>query len=245
MVAKIRNSLFVALLLLVGFSYNVFAAGLDPTMKGSAELDYQYEDKEISNTTVSLYRIATVDTLGTYHYTESFQDRTEKLNGLSASETRQLAKTLADLVQKNQIKATYQARTSSSGYLKVNDLETGVYLVLTDPLEEDYKQYVTLPFLLAIPQTEDSAGGFIYDVSVDVKVELIEQQPPSPTSQPTPSNSPTPSPTPTQGNNTTNSPSTYDAIVVYVGILAMSIIGVVIIVYYINRKKKGSNKDEN
>ena len=235
MLKKIRNSFLIGFLVFIGFSCNVFADNVDVTRTGNMELSYQYDQKVLSDLTVSIYKVADIDAQGTYTYSGSFTGRTENINGLSASATRNLAKVLAKAVEDDNIPFTYQEKTDSLGILQLDNLPVGAYLVLTEELVEDDNRYVILPFFVSIPQI-DSNGVYIYDSFVDVKIEWEEIIKPTPT--------PTPTPTP---NHTIIPPSTYDSIIVYVSILAVSVIGVGIVVYYIyrkNRKKKGANQSE-
>lgn len=240
---KIRNSIILAVFLLLGFNYSVLAEEIDTTQEGSITLNYQYDEKVISDTAVSVYKVAEVDAQGQYNYVGSFQNQTETLNGISASKLAILARNLEKVIADQKIEYTYQGKTDSIGYFKLEKLTPGAYLILTEDEVEDNKRYSAAPFFVSLPQY--SNNKYEYEAVVSVKVELTELEPtPTPTQKPTPTPTPIPTPTPTHDNNTTNSPSTYDAIVVYVSILAISIIGIGIVVYYIYKKKKGSKENE-
>lgn len=238
MVKKIRNSIFLAVFLLLGFSYNVLAEEIiDTTQEGSIILNYEYDEKVISDTVVSVYKVADIDAQAQYHYIGSFQNRTEPLNGISASELATLARNLAQVIERDKIAYTYQGRTDSIGFFKLENLSPGAYLILTEDVIEGDLRYSSAPFFVSLPQYNDN--DYEYSAVVSVKVELTELEP-----TPTPTKNPTNKPPTTGDNNTTNSPSTYDAIVVYISIFAISIIGIGIVVYYIYKKKKGSKKNE-
>jgi len=261
MLRKIRNSFLFGILFLFGFTFSVSAA-VDTSHASSINLNYQYDEKSIENAVVSLYRIASVDENGIYSYIGSFAGRTEDLNNLSASATRTLASSLSEEIEEDNIAYDYQKNTSRTGTVKFDNLTPGVYLILTDEVSDEEQKYVTLPFFVSLPQVEN--GAYVYDVPVDVKIEAMPLPSPSPSISPDPSAKPSPSnepDDPNEGKPTTNptqnpgssdgnhgtifSPSTYDDIVIYVSIFAVSLIGVGIVVYYIykkNKKKKISNE---
>lgn len=236
MLRKIRNSFLLGVLFLFAFTSNVFAL-IDINQVSSIDLNYQYDEKSIEGAVVSLYKIASVDSIGNYSYISPFTSRTEDLNSLSASATRTLASELSSVIKEDQIAYNYQKNSTKTGHVQFDSLTPGVYLVLTDEVIDSGEKYQTLPFFVSIPQIEN--GNYIYDVAVDVKIEA--EVVPTPT--PTPSISPSPTPTPT--HNTIFSPSTYDDIVIYVSIFAVCIIGVGIVVYYIVQKNKKEKINKN
>jgi len=242
MLRKIRNSFFLGILFLFGFTFNVFAL-VDTTHASSIDLNYQYDDKSIENAVVSLYKIADVDAVGNYSYIGSFTGRTENLNSLSTSDARLLASDLSDVIAEDNIDYDYRENTNSTGRVKFENLTPGVYLVLTDEVVDEEMRYKTLPFFVSLPQIEN--GVYIYDVPVDVKIEAVPLPTASPSPSPSPSATPTPTPTKSPNHNTVFSPSTFDDIVIYVSIFAISLIGVGIVVYYIcKKKKKDKTKNE-
>lgn len=246
MLRKIRNSFLLGVLFLFAFTSNVFAL-IDINQVSSIDLNYQYDEKSIEGAVVSLYKIASVDSIGNYSYISPFTSRTEDLNSLSASATRTLASELSSVIKEDQIAYNYQKNSTKTGHVQFDSLTPGVYLVLTDEVIDSGEKYQTLPFFVSIPQIEN--GNYIYDVAVDVKIEAEVVPTPTPTPSispsPTPTPSPTSTPTPTPTHNTIFSPSTYDDIVIYVSIFAVCIIGVGIVVYYIVQKNKKEKINKN
>lgn len=225
---KITSSILLTILLLFGFTFNVDALETD-----KVTLHYQHDEDLIDQVNVSVYKIADFDKNGVYHYSGNFIDRTESLSSLTAAESKKLAKKFADLIKEKNFPADYTLITDENGDVEFPSKD-GAYLVLTDETKlEDNSYYQVVPFFVSVPQSDEDGSYSVYNIPVDVKVELVVPEP-----------TPTPTPTPTGDNNTVPSPSTYDAIVLYVIVFAVCVLGIVIvIVYYIN-KKKGSHENE-
>ena len=224
---KITSSILLAILLFIGFTFRVNA------IEDNVTLHYQHDDNIIEKVNVSVYKIADVDDDGIYHYYGNFIDRTESLSGLTAAESKKLANKLADLIEEKHFAADYTLITDVNGDVKFPS-NKGAYLVLTENAElEADSYYQVVPFFVSVPQTDENGNSTVYNINVDVKVELVVPEP-----------TPTPTPTPTGDNNTVTSPSTYDAIVLYVIIFTICVLGIVIVVVYYINKKKGSHENE-
>lgn len=222
---KITSSILLAILLFIGFTFRVNA------IEDNVTLHYQHDDNIIEKVNVSVYKIADVDDDGIYHYYGNFIDRTESLSGLTAAESKKLANKFADLIEEKHFAADYTLITDVNGDVKFPS-NKGAYLVLTENAElEADSYYQVVPFFVSVPQTDENGNSTVYNINVDVKVELVVPEP-------------TPTPTPTGDNNTVTSPSTYDAIVLYVIIFTICVLGIVIVVVYYINKKKGSHENE-
>lgn len=222
MIKKIKNSIFLAFLFFLCFSsfVNVQAAGIDTdSTVGSIDLTCKYDNYYVNDTAVSIYRVASVDALGSYSFVSQFFDRSENLDILTSSQLKNLAKELDKFVAEKGISPLLQYKTSEVGRVEFTGLVPGLYLVLTEDKVVDSKQYITSPLLVSVP-TKGEDGEYHYKVSIDQKTQMNDLS------------------HDTDGDNTTDSPSTYDAIVIYVIIFTICIIGIIGLVCYIYLKKR-------
>lgn len=221
---KISSCLRLGVILFFAFFVPVFAAGVDTEKLGSLEIKYRYESVPMTSTTVTLYKIGTIDARGIYSYIGRYLTWSKPINNLTASEVRELSKELLDYIIEEKIEFDFQEKTDTLGDVSFKEVPTGLYLIQTDTYEVDNRSYQVAPTLVAIPQ-EGKDGEYIYDVEIDGKIEMIDHNP-----------------THSGNDNTTESPSTYDEIYVYVGVLILSIVILVVLVLLYIIKKKGSNK---
>ena len=137
--------------------FNLFqVAAVDVNKKCSLTLN-----ECLSGLNVHLYRVASIDEVGSYQYTEDFKEAentTIDLNKLQTSEElKNAAMTLKGYAasQKGVIK---QANSSTLSY---TNLKTGLYLITADNLELNGTTYTYLPYLISLPQSTK------YDVSIN------------------------------------------------------------------------------
>jgi len=238
-VKKIKLVLGLVLALTVVFAPQVYAEDTCGKITG----DFSYDTVLLDGADVSLYLIAKYDeATDSYLYEKDFKDYVLNMKNLNPSEVEIYIKTLSRVIDEKKIKNYATVKTDESGKFSFDEcLAKGLYLVRTVDLKRDNYVYKSLPALLTIPSKSVEDFTDQYSVSINMKSERVLD-----TSTDDPSKDDN-----NQGNNGNNSgsniriPNTYDSIVIYLALFAISLILLVVLVFYINnRKKKGSNENE-
>lgn len=174
-------------------------------------------EQMLSDMNVSIYKVGDMDESGRLYFIGEFIERTEDLNGLTASESKVLASKLISFIQERQIVALSQQNTDVNGEASFLRLDQGIYLLDVESVTQDQIRYDTSPTLIVIPiagQTEDS---HFYIQSKTEAVHLDDNE----------------------NGSTVDSPSTYDSIWFYVILAIISFLGMIaFIIYFLVRKKR-------
>lgn len=115
----------------------------------------------LSGLNVHLYRVASIDGVGSYQYTEDFKEAENTTIDLNKLETSEELKNAAMTLKGYAARKEGVTKTTTSSTLTYSNLNTGLYLVVADNLVIDGKTYTYLPYLISLPQ------GTKYDVSID------------------------------------------------------------------------------
>ena len=115
----------------------------------------------LSGLNVHLYRVASIDEVGSYQYTEDFKEAENTTIDLNKLETSEELKNAAMTLKGYAARKEGVTKTTTSSTLTYSNLNTGLYLVVADNLVIDGKTYTYLPYLISLPQ------GTKYDVSID------------------------------------------------------------------------------
>ena len=115
----------------------------------------------LSGLNVHLYRVASIDEVGSYQYTEDFKEAENTTIDLNKLETSEELKNAAMTLKGYAVRKEGVTKTTASSTLTYSNLNTGLYLVVADNLVIDGKTYTYLPYLISLPQ------GTKYDVSID------------------------------------------------------------------------------
>ena len=118
----------------------------------------------LSGLNVHLYRVASIDEVGSYQYTEDFKEAENTTIDLNKLETSEELKNAAMTLKGYAVRKEGVTKTTASSTLTYSNLNTGLYLVVADNLVIDGKTYTYLPYLISLPQ------GTKYDVSIDFDV---------------------------------------------------------------------------
>ena len=108
-----------------------------------------------------MYRVASIDEVGSYQYTEDFKEAENTTIDLNKLETSEELKNAAMTLKGYAVRKEGVTKTTASSTLTYSNLNTGLYLVVADNLVIDGKTYTYLPYLISLPQ------GTKYDVSID------------------------------------------------------------------------------
>ena len=137
--------------------FNLFqVAAVDVNKKCSLTLN-----ECLSGLNVHLYRVASIDEVGSYQYTEDFKEAENTTIDLNKLETSEELKNAAMTLKGYAARKEGVTKTTTSSTLTYSNLNTGLYLVVADNLVIDGKTYTYLPYLISLPQ------GTKYDVSID------------------------------------------------------------------------------
>lgn len=196
------------------FPYTVFADDYSLTMT------VRTSEQALSDVGVSIYRVGDVDESGRFYFTGEFLERTEDLNGLTASEAKELASKLVDFVRERQIIALSQQNTDVDGKVSFLGLEQGVYLLHVESVTQNQIRYDTSPTLVVIPIEEQTGESNFHIESKTEAVNLGDNE----------------------NGSTVDSPSTYDSIWFYVILATASFFGIIAFVIYFLVKRKKKNQ---
>ena len=221
-------NLFLFLSILCFVVLNVEAESIDVSRASSLTLTYQYENEKFSNVDVSLYHLATFDVSGQYQFTDSYVDVAFDPNGMRVSDLNLKGEEIETFITDNNLQPSSLQKTDQNGVTNFSNLVPGMYLVLVDSTEVGSYRYSASPMLVSIPILED--GTYQYDVQMNVKTEREELG-----QEVTP---------PSDDGEIDSVPNTIDNIMLYVGLLVVSILVIFGVMIYIFRKKKGDKNEE-
>lgn len=230
MIKKICN-IFLIVLLLPLFMLNVRAAPIDPSANGSILGLYKSGSKLLTNLNVSIYKIANVDSEGKLTYVDNFAQAGYELNGLTSSQMNQLMNNLDKYVGNKNIKPTKSSKTDNDGRVRFDNLSTGLYLIKSDEYISNNYAYKG-ENLITIPNLNQNTNTYMYDIEMVPKIDVKQISEPD-NGENNNNNS---------NNNKSNIPNTYDSIYMYFGIFFITILGIVMIVYYISKTKRSEEK---
>lgn len=160
---------FICLLMLFVFPFSAFAAESDKN--ASLAISYFHEDRAVSDVTFHIYRVADE----AYQPVGAYAIYPVELKGLSSEELGAAASTLAAYTARDGIAATRSDITNPYGYLKFDDLQTGVYLVVGEIHIEGNTVYSPLPFLATLPSF-DADGKALYDITAAPKDDMWQTE---------------------------------------------------------------------
>ena len=137
----------------------------------SLTASYQYGGTAFSDVEVKLYRIAEVSADFQYTLTSSFEASGLVLNDVrTADEWNAIRSTLEAHILAHNVTADFTAVTNGEGQAVFENLKTGMYFAVVNPIERDGWHYLFDPALIALPALEQD-GFWNYRVSVLAKGE--------------------------------------------------------------------------
>ncbi|MBQ3236917.1 MAG: hypothetical protein IJA92_05255 [Oscillospiraceae bacterium] len=168
-------ALLLALLMTFLLSCAAFAHDVpDFDRRGSISIHMTYNEKPVPGGSLTIYRVAKVDSYnGDYFfsYIDEFKECEIPVTDLYSSE---LPGELKDIAVNKKVSGITQ-KIDKDGFVKFEDLELGLYLVVQTKRAEGF--YGAAPFLVSVPQNID--GVYVYDADASPKTSLIpETEPP-------------------------------------------------------------------
>lgn len=143
----------------------------------SFELDGDLEGEfgELNSLTVpvKLYQVASVKETGEYEALEGYEElKLESITSeTTAAEWEEKAKTAAQIVADTEPEASVSGEIIN-GQGKVENISTGMYLVVADTVLSDTYEYSFTPYLISLPNNYFGSTGndaWVYDVTTGLK----------------------------------------------------------------------------
>lgn len=128
-----------------------------------------------------LYHVADISDTAKFILTEQFQGSMVSFRNFNQDEWKQLAQQLSNYVQKVKTKIEPLAvqKTNHQGEVRFAKLQTGLYLVVGEVLEEENATISPVPFLVSLPSRNEEQE-WQYDMRAIVKYTLHKEPEPLP-----------------------------------------------------------------
>lgn len=157
------------LLILLLIPLCVQAAGIDPDRPCSLTLHYSPGDMAFEDLSVSVYRVARMESDGTCVLTEPFTAYPVNIHGITAqAEWKRLAAALWGYVVADSIAPTAVETTDENGTAVFSGLDAGLYLVSGATVQRGLETFVFHEFMIYLP-TPAEDGSASYDVEAKPK----------------------------------------------------------------------------
>ena len=167
-------ALLLALLITFLLSCAAFAHDVpDFDRRGSISIHMTYNEKPVPGGSLTIYRVAKVDSFdGNYFfsYLDEFKECEIPVTDLYSSE---LPGELRNIAANKKVSGTTKD-IDKNGFVKFEDLELGLYLVVQNRAANGY--YKAEPFLVSVPQNID--GVYVYDADASPKTSLVPKTEP-------------------------------------------------------------------
>lgn len=170
---KYRKTLALAiftLFALIFTSYGLFAyTSVDTSRECSLTLTYRAEK---SGASVSLYRVAGIDSYARYTLTDAFSPSLVAISDdMSASDWNTASTLLYNYAVSNALSATAASSVSALGKASFSKLSCGLYLVVTTDSLTGKTVWRNAPFLISLPNLDGESGEWVWDVAASPKTE--------------------------------------------------------------------------
>lgn len=156
----------ICLLMLIVLPFSAFAA--DSGKTGSLAISLVVNDEYISDLTFNIYRVADEN----YQPVGKYSAYPVIIKGLSADELGAAAETLAGYTQRDNIPSVQTRSTNEFGYLRFDNLQRGIYLVVGNIYINGDAICCPVPFLASMPST-DADGNVLYDIVAAPKFDVL------------------------------------------------------------------------
>ena len=225
----------IKLLILTLFLFGFFIPSVNALETGSIKGTYSYDGIPFKDINIYLYQIADADEYGVFTYLDSFENFELDINSLKSTEWQNYANTLNNFIKANNINYNEQVLTSDNGSYQFKDLNRGLYLLIFDSIIQDNNTYTSVPTLISIPNLDDITKTYIYDITVNNKIE--EEKGEEPITNP-------PAPETTTKASVIDVPQTSDNIMIYMIIFIVSFVILLIVSIYLFKIKKENEVNE-
>lgn len=160
-------AIFIAMLMMVNVAPKMLYAEekVDTNQKCTLEIKYEAIDAQLR-----LYRIAEIDEDASFTLTEAYQDYRVALD----DDAEAAALALESYINRDQKVPEAYAQTDENGVVRFENLETGIYLLLSNRVEKDELYYEPLPVMVSLPSKTVEMSEYQYDVVVNMKYTKVE-----------------------------------------------------------------------
>lgn len=155
-------AIFIAMLMMVNIAPKMLYAEekVDMNQKCTLEIKYEAIDAQLR-----LYRIAEIDEDASFTLTEAYQDYRVALD----DDAEAAALALESYINRDQKVPEAYAQTDENGVVRFENLETGIYLLLSNRVEKDTFCYEPLPVMVSLPSKSVEMSQYQYDVVINMK----------------------------------------------------------------------------
>ena len=179
--ALILSLLIVLAIIPVSSVYG--AEAIDITESVYLTLNCRYGDKPVQGKIFNAYRLADVDKYGRITPIEDYESFNLGILGRDDESWRATAAALESHVLANNIKADGKAVSDEKGIATFSGLQQGLYLVIDSRMTMGNVRYEISPVIVQLPMADTDTNSWKYNVTSDVKGEIIPVSPSQPDSQ--------------------------------------------------------------
>lgn len=141
---------------------------IDIDKKVNLSIEYNYDDLKINNVDVKIYYVASVSEDFQFKLASDFNKYSIKLNGIkNVSDWDRVKQTLESYIVADKIDSTLSLKIKNNAVF-AKDLKAGLYLVVTENIDEEDYILQFDSFLISLPNL-NADGYFEYDVKVEPK----------------------------------------------------------------------------
>lgn len=184
------------------------------------------ENISVVDSSVYLYKVATMNTDAVFTKTAEFKDLDVDLKNIRGIDRKSFLQKVINYVNTNKPNYLKITKTNvNSGFL-FDELDHALYYINVEDSNVNGKRVEVLPSMFSVPYLNKETGSYIYNVNLNMKVNYLDD------------------------NNNLNVninnkdkigasvPNTYDSIYIYIIIGTISLIGIIILLYIIIRRRK-------
>lgn len=135
-------------------------------------IDYQYDGEAIAGADFHIYHAGDVLETGELNLIGGFANYPVEINGLNNSEFQSAAQTLHDYAMMDNLSPDRIVTTDDNGYVRVENLEQGLYLVVGQLYAFGDEELVSKPQVVVLPYRESSQDAFEYHVVMKPKCSI-------------------------------------------------------------------------
>lgn len=142
---------------------------VDPQAEASLTLHYEKDGNTFSHLPIAIYRVAEAFPDGTFELIEPFASYPVNIHGITLQDQWQtVAATLSAYLVADQISPHWEEQTDTEGFVRFENLKTGLYLVREVVGENENGKYLFNTFMVYLP-TPQPDGSYNYHVEAKPK----------------------------------------------------------------------------
>lgn len=168
---NIQNILISVICLFFLFFLITFPTYGDSNLKGSIEIQLEETEEKVSRNNVEFQLIKCGEVIdGEFKLIDSYKSLNIDLNNLNNADELLKVAIQLDEFSKNNKEVGILKSTNSSGYLKYDNLDIGIYLITVN----NQNNYDTIsPFIVSIPTFNEISGNMDYNIKAIPKHEKV------------------------------------------------------------------------